>query len=114
MTEALGGRILHESPNEPKYMNSLETILYQKRKLLFPMHVARTGIRKTKKIVLFEGYMDVISAWNAGVDYGVATLGTALSLEQATTMKRLADEVIICFDGDNAGKNATLKAAEIL
>lgn len=113
-TVAFGGRILHESPNEPKYMNSPETILYQKGKLLFPMHLARTGIRKTKKIVLFEGYMDVISAWNAGVDYGVATLGTALSLEQATTMKRLADEVIICFDGDNAGKNATLKAAEIL
>ncbi|MFC7060660.1 DNA primase [Halobacillus seohaensis] len=111
-TVAFAGRSLGEQ--EPKYLNSPETDLFQKGKLLFNFYLARSAIRKTKTLLLFEGYADVFSAEQAGVENGVATMGTSVSEVQAQLIKRYADQVIICYDGDEAGTNAAVKAAKIL
>lgn len=107
-----GGRAIAEA--SPKYLNSPETILFNKGKLLFNLHRARKEIRRLQQAVLFEGYMDVISAWQAGIHNGVATLGTALSKEQARVLQRIAGQVILCYDSDAAGVEAAVKGAEIL
>ncbi|WP_102345565.1 DNA primase [Bacillus sp. Marseille-P3661] len=111
-TIAFGGRILYEG--EPKYLNSPETQIFNKGKILYGLNIARSQIRKKQQVVLFEGYVDVISAWRAGVDNGIATLGTALTEEQATLIRRNVDNVIICYDSDSAGINAAYRAAGIL
>ena len=71
-------------------------------------------MRKSRRVVLFEGYMDVIKAWSAGVNNGVATMGTALTEEHAAMLQRNADEAVLCYDGDNAGQAAALKSIPIL
>jgi len=111
-TIAFGGRILDEG--EPKYLNSPETKIFNKSKTLYGLHLARPEVRKKQQVILFEGYVDVISAWRAGVGNGVASLGTSLTDEQANIIRRNADNVIICYDSDNAGVNATYRAATIL
>ncbi|MFD2630853.1 DNA primase [Oceanobacillus kapialis] len=112
-TVAFGGRALGED-QEPKYLNSPESDLFQKGKLLFNFDLARKYIRKEGQVILFEGYMDVISAFQAEVRNVVATMGTALTEYQAKLLKRYVDTVIICYDGDNAGVEATSKAADLL
>ncbi|WP_404453475.1 DNA primase [Oceanobacillus kapialis] len=112
-TVAFGGRALGED-QEPKYLNSPESDLFQKGKLLFNFDLARKYIRKEGQVILFEGYMDVISAFQADVRNVVATMGTALTEYQAKLLKRYVDTVIICYDGDNAGVEATSKAADLL
>lgn len=107
-----GGRVLNEG--NPKYLNSPESSLFNKSEILYYFHEARKQIRKKNKAVLFEGYVDVISSHRAGIDNGVATLGTALTEIQAKKLKRNADNVVLCYDSDDAGQNATLKNAEIL
>lgn len=109
---AFGGRIIGEG--QPKYLNSSETMLFTKSRMLYNLNHARPAIKKSKQIVLFEGYMDVIKAWSAGISNGVATLGTALTEEHATLMKRHADEIIICYDGDSAGQAAAYKSIPLL
>lgn len=109
---AFGGRIIGEG--QPKYLNSPETMLFTKSKMLYNLNFARPAIKKAKQIVLFEGYMDVIKAWSANVQNGVATLGTALTEEHCMLLKRHGDEIIICYDGDSAGQAAAYKSIPML
>ncbi len=107
-----GGRIIGNE--QPKYLNSPESKIFNKSKILYGFHIARPEMRKKNEAVLFEGYVDVITAWQAGVRNGVATLGTAITDEQAKLIRRNAETVIICYDSDRAGLKATYRAIEIL
>lgn len=107
-----GGRSLDGS--QPKYLNSPESPLFNKSATLFNLHRARPYIRKRKQALLFEGYVDVISAWQAGFMQGMATLGTALTEQQARILRRNVDSVVLCYDGDSAGQEATNKAIHLL
>jgi DNA primase len=109
---AFGARTLGDE--QPKYLNSPETPLFNKSNLLFNLHRARTHIRKKQEAILFEGYVDVISAWQAGVYNGIASLGTALTEQQARIIRRNTENVIICYDSDQAGIEAAFKGAEQL
>lgn len=109
---AFGGRIL--SDGQPKYMNSPESDVFNKSDVLYFFHQARPAIRKRNEAVLFEGYVDVISAWRAGIDNGTAALGTALTPGHAKMIRRNADRVVLCYDADDAGMNAAYKNAETL
>ncbi|RED65732.1 DNA primase [Cohnella lupini] len=109
---AFAGRML--SDGQPKYLNSPETVLFNKSRTLYRLHEARPAIRRARQVVLFEGYVDVIKAWFAGVHNGVATMGTALTGEHAAMLKRFADEVILCYDGDDAGQAAAHKSIPLL
>ncbi|MEC5422230.1 DNA primase [Virgibacillus sp. C22-A2] len=111
-TVAFGGRSLAEQ--EPKYLNSSESELFQKGKLLYNFDLAKKHIRKESEVIIFEGYMDVISAYQAEVKNVVATLGTSLTEQQAKLLKRYVDTVILCYDADRAGIEATYKAANLL
>lgn len=108
---AFGGRAIADE--QPKYLNSKEHALFQKGNLLFNFDLAKNHIRKKSSVIIFEGYMDVIAAYQAGVKNSVATLGTALSMFQAKLLKRYVDEVILCYDADDAGKQATYEAAQL-
>lgn len=107
-----GGRLLQEGT--PKYLNSTETPIFRKSRSLYNFHRSRLEIRKSKRAILFEGYVDTIVAWQAGLRQGIATLGTALSVDQARILARNTEQVIICYDGDEAGLEASIKAAELL
>ncbi|MGG3282857.1 DNA primase [Paenibacillus solani] len=109
---AFAGRILGEG--QPKYLNSPETILFNKSRTLYNLHQAKTSIRKLRQILLFEGYGDVISSWEAGLHNGVATMGTSLTENQVAIMKSLAEEVVVVYDGDKAGMAAALKVIPLL
>ncbi|MFC0216305.1 DNA primase [Paenibacillus chartarius] len=109
---AFGGRAMGDV--QPKYLNSPESLLFHKSRSLYNLHRARAEIRKREQAVLFEGYFDVIRAWDAGVHHGVATMGTALTKEHAEALKRLTGEVVVCYDGDNAGQAAAYKSIAIL
>ncbi|MFD0586748.1 DNA primase [Paenibacillus sp. GCM10027627] len=109
---AFAGRIVTEG--QPKYLNSPETMLFTKSKMLYNLHHAKPAVRKSKQIVLYEGFMDVIQSWNAGVKNGVATMGTALTEEHCFMLKRLADTVLLCYDGDDAGQAAASKSIPLL
>lgn len=107
-----GGRLLGNKG--PKYLNSPETRLFQKGKFLYNFHRARSSIRKTQQVILFEGYMDVISAWQEGIQNGIATLGTALTDSQAKLLARHTETAILCYDADQAGEQATMRGIERL
>ncbi|NGQ94103.1 DNA primase [Brevibacillus sp. SYP-B805] len=107
-----GGRSLDGS--HPKYMNSPESPLFNKSATIFNLHRARSFIRKRKQAILFEGYVDVISAWQAGFQQGIATLGTAITEQHARMIRKNVEQVIVCYDGDTAGQEATAKAIELL
>ncbi|MEK4039251.1 DNA primase [Paenibacillus sp. FSL F4-0122] len=109
---AFAGRILGEG--QPKYLNSPESRLFNKSRILYNLHQSKASIRKTRQIVLFEGYGDVISSWEAGVHNGVATMGTSLTEGHVALMKSLADEIILSYDGDRAGQAAAMKAIPML
>ncbi|MBA2173567.1 DNA primase [Halobacillus locisalis] len=111
-TVAFAGRALGKQ--EPKYLNSPETELFQKGKLLYNFDLARSAIRKQKRVILFEGYVDVISADQAGVHNAVGTMGTSISSTQANLLKRYVDQVIICYDGDKPGVEAAAKAGQLM
>lgn len=108
---AFSGRILENTKTEAKYMNSPESPIFQKSQVLYNVHQARSAIRKNRKIILFEGFMDVIAAGKAGVDNALATMGTSLTPQHIRAMKRFAQEIVICFDGDDAGWEAAKRAA---
>ncbi|WP_096188368.1 DNA primase [Evansella halocellulosilytica] len=109
---AFGGRVLNEG--NPKYLNSPESDVFNKSQTLYSFHIARPSMRKKNEAVLFEGYADVTSAWRAGIDNAVATLGTALTEGQGKMLRRNVDKVIICYDSDDAGQQAAYKNAQIL
>lgn len=107
---AFGGRIMTDE--KPKYLNTSDTPVFKKSENLFSLNNAKSS--GTRTLILCEGYMDVIALNQAGFTNAVATLGTALTNEQAVLMKRYADEVIICYDADGAGQKATARAIQIL
>lgn len=112
------GRLLEEvdfdSHDQPKYLNSPETELFNKRFILYNYHSARADIRKKNEVILFEGFMDVISAWMSGVKNGVASMGTSLTADQISALDKISEDVLIAYDGDNAGIEATSRAIDLL
>ena len=105
-----GSRVIDNS--EPKYMNTTETITYAKRRILYGLHLAK----KTKRpnIILCEGNLDVVTLHQAGFDNAVASMGTALTVEQIRLLSRFTKEIVLCYDNDNAGQQATQRALELL
>lgn len=111
---AFAGRILSENKKAPKYINSPETELYHKSKVLYGIHQARTAIAKDDLCFLTEGYTDVLALEKAGVSNAVASSGTALTKEQAYLIRRYTKNVCLLYDGDEAGKKAALRGIDIL
>jgi DNA primase len=105
-----GGRVLGDG--EPKYLNSPETPLFSKGRELYGLFLARSAIRDAGTVVVVEGYMDVLALAQHGVDYAVATLGTATTPTHVHKLFRMSDRVIFCFDGDAAGRKAAWRALE--
>jgi DNA primase len=108
-----GGRAL-SGQDQPKYMNSPETPIYRKSYVLYNLHRAKDGIRKQDRVVLVEGYMDVIGVYTTGVKEVVASCGTALTTQQVQVMKRHSGRIVVNFDPDAAGAAATEKSLQIL
>ncbi len=106
-----GGRILGDG--EPKYLNTPETPLFQKRKVLYALNLARNDIREKGNVILVEGYMDAISLHQAGFANTVATMGTSLNADTLQTIKRYTHRIIIAYDRDSAGLNAVLRSADL-
>ncbi|MGI6358120.1 MAG: DNA primase [Bacillota bacterium] len=109
---AFGGRAIDDT--HPKYLNSPEHQLFSKGKLLYGLHNASKSIVQLDQVVLMEGYMDCLAAWQHGILNAVASLGTAFTPLQARLIGRYTRQVVICYDGDEAGLQAALRAAEIL
>jgi len=109
---ALGGRLLEPQPEAPKYLNSPETSIYKKGTLLYGLHLAKQSIRAEGRVLIVEGYLDLISLFQAGIEYVVATLGTALTQSHVQLLKAYATEAILVFDGDTAGRSAALRGKE--
>jgi DNA primase len=117
---AFGGRVLNESePAEgegkagPKYLNSPETPLFEKGRELYGFFQARPAIRAASCVIVVEGYMDVLALAQHGIEYAVATLGTATSAAHVQKLLRQTDELVFCFDGDAAGRKAAWHALEV-
>jgi len=107
-----GGRSLDDG--EPKYLNSPESELFNKSRLLYNLHRSKDAMRRYDRAILVEGYFDAIAIDFAGVPGVVASMGTSLTAGQASLMRRFTRNVVIAYDGDSAGRNATLKAAQVL
>lgn len=107
------GRIFHGEEGS-KYINSKESEIFKKGELLYNYHRAKDEARREDKIIIMEGFMDVIRANTIGIKNVIAMMGTAVTKEQATLIRRMAKEVILCFDGDRAGAKATLSCSEEL
>ena len=107
---AFGSRVLDKS--EPKYMNSSETPVYSKRRVLYGLNLAKKS--KRPNIILCEGNLDIVTLHQAGFDNAVASMGTALTVEQTRLLSRFTKELVLCYDNDNAGKIATERALQIL
>jgi len=110
---AFGGRAL-AAADGPKYLNSPETPLFQKRRTLYALHIARPSVERTHRAVVVEGYMDALTCHQFGFDQVVATLGTALSAEQAGMLTRSAESIVLAFDADPAGGAAAERGLAIL
>ncbi|WP_414052452.1 DNA primase [Macrococcus animalis] len=100
--------------SEPKYLNSPETPIFQKRNILYHIDVARKAIREADEVILLEGFMDVLKLGEVGIHNAIATMGTALSREHVMTLKKLAQNITLMYDGDKAGIEATLKVGKAL
>ena len=109
---AFGGRVIKKDSDAAKYLNSPETLIFNKRKNLFGLNLAK----KTKQgfLILVEGNIDVVALHQYGFDNAIASLGTSLTEEQAALMTRYADQIVLIYDGDKAGQNATQRAIPIL
>ena len=107
---AFGGRVLGN--DEPKYLNSPETPLFHKGRELYGLYEARQALRQIPRLLVVEGYMDVVGLHEAGVNWAVATLGTATTPEHLERLFRVTEEVVFCFDGDRAGRQAAWRALE--
>ncbi len=111
-TIAFGGRRINDA-DEPKYINSTESALFNKSASLYALNFAAAEIRESKTAIIVEGYMDVIACHQAGVTNVVATLGTALTPQSARVLSRLCEKVVLFFDGDDAGQRAADRAVEV-
>lgn len=107
-----GGRVLDDS--KPKYLNSPETPLFHKSEELYGLYEARTSPGRLEKLLVVEGYMDVIALAQQGINYAVATLGTSVSEQHLRTSFRLVNQLVFCFDGDAAGQQAAIRALHTL
>lgn len=107
---AFGGRVMDDS--KPKYINTSDTLVYKKSNGVFGLNLAKNA--NENKLILVEGYMDVIALHQAGFTNAIACLGTAFTAEQANLLSRYADEIIICYDNDGAGRTATARALRVL
>ena len=107
-----GGRIMNNDPNAAKYLNSPETLIFNKRKNLFALNVAKKS--KLGYLILVEGYMDAIALHQYGFDCAVASLGTALTEDGANLLSKYTDQVVLIYDGDEAGQRAAQRAIPIL
>lgn len=109
-----GGRVLDSKDETAKYINSPESLIYHKSKILFGLSHAKDAIRKEKFVIFVEGYFDFLRLFQGGIENVVATLGTAFTEEHARLIKRFTDKVYLCYDADKAGLNAILKAALLI
>jgi DNA primase len=105
-----GGRVI--TKDEPKYLNSPETPLFEKGQELYNLFAARRAIRDAKKVLVVEGYMDVVVLSQYGIEYAVATLGTSTTPRHVQKLLRQTDDIVFCFDGDDAGRKAAWRALE--
>ena len=112
---AFTGRVLpgNDNPNVGKYVNSPETPIFQKSKVLYGFHKTKNDIRETKQAVLVEGQMDFLMVWQDGIKNVVASSGTALTQDHLAVLRRLADELVLSFDADEAGANASERAIDL-
>ncbi|MCC6153415.1 MAG: DNA primase, partial [Candidatus Hydrogenedentes bacterium] len=110
---AFGGRDLG-GESQAKYINSPETVIYKKSRVLYGLFEAREALRHEKRAILVEGYFDLMRCFDAGIQNVIASCGTALTTEQANLIRRYVPEVVIVYDGDPAGVNAALRATAIL
>ncbi len=108
-----GRSYIKTDKDSPKYINSPQTIIFTKSKVIYNLNNAVNEIKKNNRVVLFEGYMDVIAAFRANIKESVASMGTSLTLEQVKLMKRYTNNVTICYDGDPAGIEATTRAIKL-
>lgn len=111
---AFSGRILQSSGEDAKYLNSPESPIFHKSQVLYNLDKARPTIRKSRQVILMEGFMDVLAATQAGVHNAVASMGTALTAQHIQKLKRLVEQITVCYDGDNAGWEAAKRASELL
>ncbi len=111
---AFGGRIIDDSINQPKYLNSPDTMVYDKSDNLYGLNWAKKYMRKSNNAIIMEGYTDVLTAHMNGIKNAVASLGTSLTEKQAKMLKRYVSKVYIAYDSDTAGAKATLRGLEIL
>ncbi len=109
-TLAFSGRTYKGDDESAKYINSPQTKVFTKSNVLYNMHNALNEIKKNDRVVLFEGYMDVIAAYKAGVKEAVASMGTSLTKDQVKLVKKYTNNIVICYDGDAAGFEATARA----
>jgi DNA primase len=105
-----GGRVMGDE--EPKYLNSPETVLFHKGRELYGLYEARQALRSIDRLVVVEGYMDVVGLARNGIDFSTATLGTATTDDHLNRLFRMCDEIFFCFDGDRAGRAAAWRALE--
>lgn len=110
---AFSGRI-YNTKDSSKYINTKETKIFKKGNLLYNYHQAKEILKKSEKIILMEGFMDVIRASTIGINNCVATMGTAFTKQHANLLRKMTDNIILCFDGDSAGEEATTSAIEVL
>lgn len=110
---AFSGRI-YNMKSTSKYINTKETDIFKKGNILYNYHNAKEHLKKNDYVLIMEGFMDVIRADTIGINNCVATMGTAFTKEQALVVKKMTDNVILCFDGDKAGEEATISAIELL
>lgn len=114
-TIGFGGRIIHQNnPKAAKYLNSPETVLFSKHKVLYGLHEARAAIMRSKQAFVVEGYMDVVAMTMHGVPNAVAAMGTAMTQDHARLLLRFTRNICFLFDGDQAGQNAAWKSAQIV
>ncbi len=110
---AFGGRVI-DNDDKPKYLNSPESPLFHKGRELYGLYEARQALRQIDRLLVVEGYMDVVALAQHGIRYAVATLGTALTPDHLPPLFRTSSEVVFCFDGDRAGRAAAWKALDIM
>lgn len=110
---AFSGRI-YNTKDSSKYINTKETKIFKKGNLLYNYHLAKEHLKKSESIIVMEGFMDVIRASTIGINNCVATMGTAFTKYHANLLRKMTDNIILCFDGDQAGEEATTSAIEVL
>lgn len=111
------GRVFEESENSyptAKYLNTPETTLFNKSQIVYNLDKAKASIRREKEVIFFEGYMDVVSAWQAGVNNGVASMGTSITEDQMKKLDRFTNQIVLAFDGDKAGSEAIKRSGDFL